>query len=159
MCPSHHKSVRNFFKAYFNTFLVNSSSILNNSNIFDEETAQIASLEGRRVRRNKKITKSASTFSLNRKPEYYKKMEVVENIYKKDAVKLNDANFKLLQNNHSGSIWKDSGIRLTVQEHKQYKFSLKAYEFLIGTVDSRSKYLPLHMTLTEPHMKCPLHKF
>jgi hypothetical protein len=36
---------------------------------------------------------------------------------------------------------------------------MKAYEFLVGSVDSRSKYLPLHMTLTEPHMKCPLDKF
>lgn len=87
---------------------------MNNSAIIDEETQKIATLENKRIRRNFKVTKSASTFSLNRKPEYYKKLDIVENMYKADAVKLNDANFKLLNSgSNGGSIWKDSGIRLS----------------------------------------------
>jgi hypothetical protein len=97
---------------------VNNKSIISNSAVFDESTQKLAKLEGSRYRRELSVSRSASCFSVKMRPDYNKKLTGIENMYKKNAIKLNDAKFKLLINSHSsGSIWKDSGIRLSKSKH------------------------------------------
>lgn len=66
---------------------------------------------------------------------------------------------RLINNSKPRSIWKDSGQRITCSDQKQQKISLKQFQFLLGSIDARSKYLPLHLTLSESEDERPILQF